>query len=98
MLVDITRPADADMKSIARFTRRRWGEEQSARYMKAISDRLKQLSRHPKLGTVRRELSGEPRGLLSGSHVIFYRLTPQAVVIVRILHQAMDASLHIEGE
>jgi toxin ParE1/3/4 len=30
-----------------------------------------------------------------GSHILFYRVTKAAIVVVRILHQRMDVERHI---
>jgi toxin ParE1/3/4 len=95
MFVDITGPARADLKSIAAFSKRQWGAEQGHRYIAEINDKFRRLARQPQTGGQRPDIPGDYRALLAGSHIIFYRIAKDVVVIVRVLHQSMDAPAHI---
>lgn len=93
--VVLTPRAREDIVSIAAYTLERWGEAQMAEYVDALHRRFEQLQRFPRAGRRRTDLGSSYRSLLQGSHVIFYRTTAKAVVIVRILHGRMSPQHHL---
>lgn len=83
--------AAADVESIERYSLDTYGEELGGDYMDSMVGRVERIAQLPGIG---RPVSGRPglQGLLSGQHVIYYRVRAQAEIeIVRILHQSMDA-------
>lgn len=56
------------------------------------------LATNPLLGIERRDISHGLRSLPVGRHLIFYRVIDEGVVIVRILHDAMEVELHLSSE
>jgi len=56
--------------------------------IRAVCDKLDQ---SPALGKLRPELGAEIRSFAIGSYVIYYRVTPDGVRILRIVHGARDA-------
>ena len=95
MRLVISRAARADLKSIARYSEREWSSTQAKVYMAALAQRFRTLLRLPRLGAPRGDIAADYRSLSSGRHVIFYRLAGEELVIVRVLHQSMDAKLHL---
>ena len=95
---DLTRLAQADLKSIARFTQDRWGVRQRNAYLKEIDQVFRALARNPMLGRACDEVRAGYRKLAHGSHVIYYK-QPEAdfVLVVRILHATMDVDSQIGG-
>ena len=81
--------AGRDLKAIARHTQERWGAQQKRRYMDGIRDCLARLRRDPELGAPRDDVGPDYRSLHAGRHVVFYRDTADAVIVVRVLHQRM---------
>lgn len=83
----LSEEAKLDLREIARFTRKTWGNAQARRYVVRLRDFCQTLADTPGLG--------RPfpfRGLLRmehGSHVMFYRKTESGILIVRIVHQRM---------
>jgi len=59
----------------------------------AIGDRIAPLKDHPFLGAARPDIAPDARLLPVGNYVILYRVLPDAVEIVRIVHGARDASV-----
>lgn len=55
-----------------------------------IYDAEEQLADFPELGRVRPKLLPDLRSWAVGDYVIFYRVDPDAVQILRILHGARD--------
>jgi len=95
MRLIVTDAARADLKEIARYSGREWGAARKQRYMQLMRDRFRELLRSPDLGPARDELGACHRGLVAGSHVIFYRRVRGQIVVMRVLHQRMDVHLHL---
>lgn len=60
------------------------------RHMAGFEDIFAPLRRHPLAGEARPELGATMRSLSHRPHRIFYRYVGGKVLIVRILHAAMD--------
>jgi len=89
--------ARKDFTSILRYTGEHWGREQLVVYRDKLNDALLLLRRNPLLGRKSEDLPDSHRLYFVGSHVIVYRLRPQATEVVRILHQRMCLARHIQG-
>lgn len=89
----LTARAKADLKSIAAYTLRVWGEAQVDRYLSSVESHLQQLADHPLLGRICEDF-GDLRRSEHDKHVIFYRRTPRGISVSRILHQRMLTALH----
>lgn len=90
----VSHAAQGDLRAIARYSEQEWGIARRKRYMDAIRARFKALRRHPMMGSPRADISRGYRSLISGSHTIFYRVTTDEIVIMRVLHQHMDVRRH----
>ena len=89
----LTRRAKTDLKSIARFTEKRWGRSQRNIYLKQFDDAFQVLADNPSIGKACDFIKSGYRKFPQGSHVIFYK--PGAhnnVDIIRILHKNMDVN------
>lgn len=84
-----------DLESIAIYTVRQWGEEQSVKYTRQIWAALQAIQAKPNSGRERYGVPKVIRGRKSGSHVIFYRCEGQTIYIMRILHESMDHGRHL---
>lgn len=94
---DLTRSAQADLKSIARFTQEHWGVRQRNAYLQEIDQVFRALTRNPMMGRACDEVREGYRKFPHGSHVIYYK--PQdadLLLIVRILHATMDVDSHFD--
>jgi toxin ParE1/3/4 len=60
------------------------------RVMKAIVDKFVLLAKNTKMGRARPELAPRLRSFPEGKYIILYRLAPDAIEIVRVLHGARD--------
>ena len=90
--------AQRDLTDIAEYTERVWGTEQKRVYLDRLSERFQYIRAHPTQGTPRDNLQLGSRSLPSGSHLIFYRMTPDAIEIVRVLHRRMDLRRHLRDD
>jgi toxin ParE1/3/4 len=89
--------ARADLRAISRYGEREWGAARAKQYLGAIQSRFEWLLGAPEAGPSRRDIAAEYRSLLVGRHLIFYRVEEDAIFIVRILYQRMDAKAHFQG-
>ena len=60
------------------------------RWLDGFDEKCKALAHMPELGRKRPDLAPGLRGLPMGSYVIFYRLIPDGIQVVRVLHGARD--------
>jgi toxin ParE1/3/4 len=87
--------AQADIEGIWDFTAERWGEEQAVRYLQDIRDACQQLAAGTRKSRPVDLRPGYHRSLV-GSHGLYFRIANDGrIVVVRILHQRMDADRHL---
>ena len=95
---DLTRSAQADLKSIARYTQERWGVRQRNTYLKEVDQVFRTLAKNPLMGRSCDDIREGYRKFPHGSHVIFYKqLGEDELLIVRILHGTMDVESNISA-
>jgi len=87
----LTRQAQADLISIARYTQKEWGISQRNLYLKDMDKCFHELSVNPSMGKACTEIREGYSKFPQGKHVIFYKsVSTEEILIVRILHQSMD--------
>jgi toxin ParE1/3/4 len=84
-----TEQAEADLVEILDYLDQR-SPAAAERLAAAIDERCGRLGGLPELGRVRDELAPGLRSIVVEKYVIFYRVTPAAVEVLRILHGARD--------
>lgn len=82
--------AEADLAEIWRFTAERWDIAQADIYLGMITRTLSALAATPSLGRACDDIRDGYRRYPAGSHVVFYRIAPDHIEVVRILHSRMD--------
>jgi toxin ParE1/3/4 len=87
--------AQADVDEIWAYTVERWGVEQAEFYVRQLGRAVEVIAQDPRRGRPCDEIREGYRRHPSGSHVVFYRITTEEVVVVRILHQHMDFNRHV---
>ncbi len=80
------------MRAIARFTFETWGKAQAVRYAQGLNETFQLLAQNPGMGRASDAISLGLRRHEQGKHIVFYRLKPGGVRIVRVLHQQMVPS------
>ena len=91
----VRRAARRDLADIGVYTLSQWGKAQAEKYVLQLDARFHALARRPSQG---RKCDHIRPGLMryaEGRHVIYYRWSEDVVVIVRVLHDAMDPALHL---
>jgi toxin ParE1/3/4 len=84
--------ANADLAEIWEFI----ADDSEARadaFLEAIDKKFATLADNPNIGRARDELKKGVRSFPVGKYVIFYRLAPGGIEIVRVLHAARDVSI-----
>jgi toxin ParE1/3/4 len=80
------------LSDIELYTAQQWGNQQRRAYMAKLEKALQDLAELPHLGRSRDELGDGLRSYLVGEHVIYYRVDPGELTVLRVLHRKMDAS------
>jgi toxin ParE1/3/4 len=93
----VSAEAQADIDLIAAYTTDTWGRQQTDRYLGQLEDSFQLLAVNPRMGRPCDATSPGLRRHEQGKHVVYYRLKPEGIRIVRVLHQQMiPAKPHFE--
>ncbi|MEI9904334.1 MAG: type II toxin-antitoxin system RelE/ParE family toxin [Asticcacaulis sp.] len=87
--------ARRDIKDILDRTDDEWGVAQMVTYGRMVHAAILLICRHPESGHTHADLPKNYRICPVGSHLIIYRRKRASLVIVRILHQAMNLQKHV---
>ena len=90
----LSRRARADLDEIWSYSEDRWGAHQAADYLLQIRMAIEMIAERPDLGLADDGLRPGYRRRAAGSHVICYRIGA-TIEIIRILHQSMNAGIHL---
>lgn len=85
--------AEDDIDEIWDYSAQRWGVEQADSYTDAIRDACNALAKGAKHG--RPSMFQEYKKCVCGSHVIYFRDSPNRIDVIRILHSKQDAERHL---
>lgn len=91
----ISRLASYDLDDIADYSIEQFGFDQADRYAEGLIRCFEKLAANRFMGHL---VSVKPKGLRAfeyQSHTIFYKPVETSILIVRVLHQAMDAKRHL---
>ncbi len=91
----LSRRAAMDVEAIAAFTIQRFGIERARRYRDELKACLAELAENPRLGRRAEQLAKGLRRFEHQSHIVFYKREEEAILIVRVLHNRMDAPKHL---
>ena len=87
--------ARKDLASIARYTKKTWGEKQKKQYMFHLKTDFSELCINTKIGKSCDDLYPQLQSYKSQKHIIFYLVKSDVLHIVRVLHQSMDIEKHL---
>ncbi|MCW4462198.1 type II toxin-antitoxin system RelE/ParE family toxin [Sphingomonas sp. BT-65] len=88
--VELSNEAFVDLDEIASYSIAMFGVDVADAYVSELHKAFALLSEFPELGVLVAELKRRPRCLPCGRHRIFYRYEDDIVLVIRVLHHAMD--------
>jgi toxin ParE1/3/4 len=91
----LTQDAKLDLINIRRYTVQQWGIEQSRKYITKLRKTIQLLSENPLLGKPRPEVGDDVASFPYASHVIYYIMNRQQLVVFGILHKHMVPNKHL---
>ena len=94
--IHVRESAERDLLGIWQYSFEQWGELQADKYLDELDSGIKKLADNPEVGIKRDYVRDEYRVLFVGSHAVYYRVTPDTVHIIRVLHGRMDPDRHME--
>ncbi len=89
---DFTRRALADLRDIARYTRRTWGQKQARLYREEFKLCVHKLALSPGIGRERADVGRSVRSFPIARHVAFYLESEGGITVLRLLHPTMDVA------
>jgi toxin ParE1/3/4 len=91
-----TDEAKQDLLDIRQYTQTKWGNPQAKTYLHELRNTLKRLQEQPLMGTDRSsDLGTGIQSFPYASHMIYYRIQKNNVVVLAMLHQTMVPGLHL---
>lgn len=93
----VTAAARRDLRDAWFWGVETWGIGQADRYSAKLEAGLLRLADHPCLGP-KSDIAPGLRRLIVEHHVAYYRVEPAAVLVLRVLHGAMDAPSHLPDD
>jgi len=96
MTYHLTPDAQSDLAGIRRFTLQQWNASQSKKYLSELRETLRLLASSPTLGKPRAEIGPDVLSFPHASHVIYYVVHEQKMVVFGVLHKRMVPTSHLE--
>lgn len=91
---ELSAEADADLEEIFDYTHQEFGFNQAVKYLTDLDAIFSTLISSPEIGRLRSEIRTELYSISEQEHVIFYRILPDKIRIVRVLHGSKDLPRH----
>lgn len=82
--------ASHDLEDIFDYTRNKFGVDQAIQYVSEFEILFETLLANPDIGKNRDEIKPGLKSFPKTSHIVFYRVLPDHVRIVRVLHGSRD--------
>jgi toxin ParE1/3/4 len=87
-----------DLESIYLYSMGKFGAQRTEDYILAIEASFQTLADDPLISRKCDYIRPNVRAFNVGSHVIFLKVTDHGIAVIRVLHQTMDFSRHLQGE
>lgn len=91
----LTPDAQSDILDIRRFTLSQWGVAQAQRYLAELRRAMQLLAETPSLGKARPDVGPLVSSFPYASHVIYYIVHKQQLVVFAVLHKRMVPTRHL---
>jgi toxin ParE1/3/4 len=90
-----TQSARADLLNIRKHTLKTLGKEQSTKHLQKLSKTLQLLSDSPSIGIHRTDIPLPTFNFPYASHIIYYTLNNNFLIIFAVLHKKMMQEKHL---
>ena len=97
MRLELSRKAQADLDALRDHSVEHFGVVRAVAYLNAIEQTFRRVLSFPEIGSAHPTVQPVVRSLACQRHRIFYSVAGKTVMIVRILHEAMDAEQQLQG-
>lgn len=91
----MTPDAQSDLIEIRRYTVKQWGVTQSQKYLSELRQTIRLLAGTPSLGKSRPDVGPDILNFPHVSHVIYYVMHEQQLVVFGVLHKRMVPLNHL---
>ncbi len=88
----LTPKAESDLAEIYEYSFNNWGIDQADKYQDELYAGFKTIAEHPEIGNGYPFHNKDYRKLHVNRHLIFYRISNNELLIIRILYDEMDIS------
>ena len=95
MRLELSRRAQADLDEVRHYSLAEFGVASAAAYLDAMEGAFRRMLDFPDIGTVHSTVRPPTRALGCQQHRIFYQVRGDTILVVRILHKAMDVERHL---
>ncbi|HEX8625582.1 MAG TPA: type II toxin-antitoxin system RelE/ParE family toxin [Allosphingosinicella sp.] len=95
MRLELSRRAQADLDDIRDYSVAEFGVERAVAYLDEVEGAFRRIVDFPEIGSVHPAVLPLTRSLGCEQHRIFYEVGSDTILIVRILHKAMDVERHL---
>ncbi|WKN44324.1 type II toxin-antitoxin system RelE/ParE family toxin [Tunicatimonas pelagia] len=92
---ELSTAADQDLEDIFDYLDHHYGGRRAEEYLLTLEALFGQLVDYPEMGVSRDKIRTGLRSFPKAQHIVFYRILPNRVRIVRILHQYRDLRRHL---
>lgn len=89
-LYTIAPRARRDLQEAWFYSLNRWGRRRADTYIRDLTTVVERLAANPSMGQACDEIRTGYRKHPAGSHMLFYVIHDETIVVVRALHQQMD--------
>ena len=95
---NVTLRAKQDLRSIWRYTRETWGEDQADIYVSDLYRKFSKLAETPRIGRHRTDIHAKYYCFPHEKHLVFYMIYDGHVDIIGVLHKSMDVVKYFNDE
>lgn len=87
--------AQNSLRQIKAYSEQQFGLQQTQLYLKNLQLAFRALADNPVRGISRDELFSGCYSHFVGSHTIYYRIQPELIEVIDVLHQSMEPQKHL---
>jgi len=95
MRLRLSRRAQGDLDAIRDYSVEHYGTARAILYLDGIEQGFRRIVAYPQIGATQPDGVTGLHSLSAGEHRLWYRVDTEEIIIVRVLHKAMDPTRHL---